>query len=45
IKRKLGSTDIELVKKDVLPFLKNKSELDIWSNDYFIQLADMLIIK
>lgn len=45
LKEKLGSTDIDLVKKDVLPFLKNKSELNIWSNEYFIQLADMLIIK
>lgn len=43
LKEKLRNTDIELVKKDVLPFLKNKSELDIWSNEYFIQLADMLI--
>ena len=45
LKEKLESTDIDLVKKDVLPFLKNKSELDIWSNEYFIQLADMLIMK
>jgi predicted nucleotidyltransferase component of viral defense system len=40
--KRLSSTDIELVKKDVLPFVKNPSELDIWSNDYFVQLAEMI---
>lgn len=39
---RLASTDINLVKKDVLPFVKNSSELDIWSNDYFVRLADMM---
>ena len=27
---------------DVLPFVRNPKELDIWSNDYFVQLADMV---
>ena len=26
----------------VLPFIKNQRELNIWSNEYFLQLADML---
>ncbi len=39
---RLVTTDINLVKNDVLPFIKNPSELDIWSNDYFVQLAGMM---
>ena len=27
---------------DVSPFIKNTKELDIWSTDYFLQLADMI---
>lgn len=33
------STDIRQVKADVLPFVKSPRELDIWSTDYFLQLA------
>jgi hypothetical protein len=25
-----------------LPFVRNPKELDIWSNDYFVQLAEMV---
>lgn len=39
---RLATTDINAVKKDVLPFIKNPSELDIWSNDYFVQLIGMM---
>ena len=39
---RLATTDIDAVKKDVLPFIKNPSELDIWSNEYFVQLAGMM---
>ncbi len=39
---RLSSTDIELVKKDVLPFVKNPQELEIWSTEYFIALARMI---
>lgn len=42
LKDKLMSTNMNQVKSDVLPFVKNPHELDIWSNDYFVQLADML---
>ena len=31
---------------NVRPFLKNDPhELDIWSNDYFLQLADRMVLK
>ena len=39
---RLATADISQVKADVLPFVRNPKELDIWSNDYFIQLAEML---
>ena len=42
LKDRLASANMNQVKSDVLPFVKNTKELDIWSNDYFIQLADMM---
>ena len=42
LKERLGSTSISLVKQDVMPFVRNPEEIEIWSNDYFLQLADMI---
>ncbi len=42
LKERLSQTDIRQVKADVLPFVQNPRELDIWSNDYFVQLAGMI---
>ncbi len=42
LKKRLDSTDIKMVKRDVLPFVQNPQELDLWSNDYFLQLADRI---
>ena len=42
LKDRLASANMNQVKSDVLPFVKNTKELDIWSNDYFVQLADMM---
>lgn len=42
LKNRLASTDINLVKLDVLQFINNPKELDIWSNDYFLQLAERI---
>ena len=39
---RLSTTDIKQVKEDVLPFVRNPKELDIWSNDYFVQLVGMM---
>ncbi len=39
---RLATADIKQVKADVLPFVRNPRELDIWSNDYFVQLAEMV---
>ena len=44
LKERLRTTDIKQVKDDVLPFVRNPKELDIWSNDYFVQLSEMVRI-
>jgi predicted nucleotidyltransferase component of viral defense system len=45
LREKLSNTDINLVKQDVTSFVDDPHELDIWSNDYFLQLADMMVFK
>lgn len=42
LRNRLTSADINQVKADVLPFIKNPRELEIWSNDYFLQLASLV---
>ena len=42
LRERLSTGDINQVKADVLPFVRNPRELDIWSNDYFLQIADMV---
>lgn len=44
LKQRLSSADINQVKSDVLPFIKNTKGLEIWSNEYFLQLMDMIKI-
>lgn len=45
LKERLATTDIKIVKEDVERFIKSTKELEIWSNDYFLQLADMMKFK
>lgn len=45
LQSKIENVNIEQVKSDVYPFIKEKSEIDIWSNDYFMQLAKLLKIQ
>ena len=42
LKERLAAADISQVKNDVLPFIRNPKELDIWSNDFFLQVANMI---
>jgi predicted nucleotidyltransferase component of viral defense system len=42
LKQRLSEGDMRQVKADVLPFVRNPKELEIWSNDYFVQLASMI---
>lgn len=45
LNERLATADINQVKADVLPFIRNQKELEIWSNDYFLQLAKMVRFK
>lgn len=42
LKERIATTDVDTVKSDVIRFIKNRNELDIWSKDYFLMLADRL---
>ncbi|MDP3398452.1 MAG: nucleotidyl transferase AbiEii/AbiGii toxin family protein [Bacteroidales bacterium] len=39
---KLSAADINMVRRDVMPFVQNPGDLEIWSNDYFLQLAERI---
>lgn len=42
LKEKIAKTNIEMVKADVSPFLKEQKDIEIWTIDYFLQLVDMI---
>jgi predicted nucleotidyltransferase component of viral defense system len=42
LKERIEKTNIETVKNDVRPFLKNPQDMEIWSTEYFLQLANMI---
>ena len=44
LRHRLSTSDIGIVKQDVLPYIsqEQRQELDIWSNEYFLSLADMM---
>lgn len=42
LRHRLSTADIGSVKSDVMPFIIDPRELEIWSNDYFVQLVDMI---
>ena len=43
LKERISKADIDAVKADVIPYIIDKRELDIWSCDYFLHLADMIV--
>ena len=45
LKERIEKTNIEAVKNDVRPFLKNPREMEIWSTEYFLQLTGMMQIN
>ena len=45
LKNRIENTNIEMVKNDVRPFLKNPQEMEIWSTEYFLQLEDIVRIR
>ena len=42
LKERIEKTNIGMVKNDVSPFLKNQSEMEIWSTEYFLRLVNMI---
>lgn len=42
LRETIQSVDLNLVKADVSPFLVRPQETVIWSNDYFMQIADRI---
>jgi len=42
LERKFSLLDIEIAKKDVLPFIKDPQSVDIWTNDFFASLLPRL---
>ena len=42
LRETIQSVDLNLVKADVSPFLGRPQETEIWSNDYFMQIADRI---
>ena len=42
LRDKISKTNMEMVKADVRPFIKNPEEMDIWSTEYFMHVADMI---
>lgn len=45
LNERFSSADIEMVKQDVLPFVQNPHDLDIWSTHYFLELAKQLNLR
>ena len=45
LREKIRNVDIELVKMDVLGFIDDSTRLDIWSRDYFLKVAELMLIK
>jgi len=47
LRQRLSTTDIDNVKRDVLPYIDStrQEELAIWSNEYFLQLVDLMKIQ
>ena len=42
LKNKINTTNIDLAKADVVNFIKEKKTLNIWSTNYFLQIADLI---
>lgn len=42
LKDRFATADLNQVKDDVLPFIRDQKELDLWTNDFFLQVADLI---
>lgn len=44
MRERIDHLDIDQAKKDIRPFIKNASELDLWSKDFFLEIVKRLRI-
>jgi len=42
LKARIESVDIEKIKKEVEPFIKNTAVLDVWSKEFFFEVAEKI---
>ena len=42
LKERILKAEINAIKNDVRPFIKNPAEMELWSTEYFLQLADRI---
>ena len=42
LNERFENLDIEQAKQDVLPFIKDKTKLDLWSKEFFIEITKKL---
>jgi hypothetical protein len=40
IQERIATVDLKQAKNDVLPFIKNPKDLDVWSQDFFSQITE-----
>jgi predicted nucleotidyltransferase component of viral defense system len=45
LQEKLNAIDIEQIKKDVQPFLKDKQELELWNRDFFLNIIKFIEVQ
>ncbi len=45
LSHKFNEIDFEQAKKDVLPFINDLSQLDIWSKEFFIQITEDKLLR
>jgi len=42
LNERFASIDYEQAKQDVIPFIKDKTKLDIWSPEFFMEITQSL---
>ncbi|MGQ9800201.1 MAG: nucleotidyl transferase AbiEii/AbiGii toxin family protein [Candidatus Saccharicenans sp.] len=42
LKTRIESVDIQKIKKEVEPFVKNPAALDVWSREFFLEVAEKI---
>ena len=44
LKERFATIDFELAKQDVLPFVADKSKLELWCKNFFIDITQKLFM-